>query len=240
MNVWVACVACKTCCPVLPNIHSLSLSCQISQYEIKIAMQLQRIRTSNLLIVGKRSISTSLVETPFPYNLKISSSKHIIAFFQKFFTLLPQHGRRVNTEEKSKIVAAVWQTEFIRLLAELDILRSRMIFEEQDEFFLFFKSSWCNSSYSSNPSSAKQLARQGIEYIQSPKQQRRPLPFLLYLSFFMLPSYSILMVEQLLKIRRGVDILFQALRWQNTSTHLNSVSEVKSVFTSLYICMYCT
>ena len=30
----------------------------------------------------------------------------------------------------------------------------------------------------------KPLARQGTESILSPKQQRRPLPFLLYLSFF--------------------------------------------------------
>ena len=48
--------------------------------------------------------------------------------------------------------------------------------------FLFFKSSWCNSSYSSNHPSAKQLARQGIEQILSPKQQQRPLPCILSLS----------------------------------------------------------
>ena len=41
-----------------------------------------------------------------------------------------------------------------------------------------------NSSYSSIRPSAKQLARQGIESILSPKQKRRPLPSLLSLSFF--------------------------------------------------------
>ena len=45
-----------------------------------------------------------------------------------------------------------------------------------DPFILFFKSSWCNSSYSSNrPRNWKKK--------NSSKQQRRPLPFLLYLSF---------------------------------------------------------
>ena len=46
-------------------------------------------------------------------------------------------------------------------------------YEESDEFFL--------SSY--HPG-AKQLALQEIEYILSPKQQWRPLPSLLYKSFF--------------------------------------------------------
>ena len=49
---------------------------------------------------------------------------------------------------------------------------------------LFFKFSWCNSSYSSIRPCAKLLARQGIESILSPKQKRRPLPSLLSLSFF--------------------------------------------------------
>ena len=41
-----------------------------------------------------------------------------------------------------------------------------------------------NSSYSSKSSQAKQLVQQGIEQILPPKQKRRPLPFLLSLSFF--------------------------------------------------------
>ena len=41
-----------------------------------------------------------------------------------------------------------------------------------------------NSFYISKSTEAKQLARQGIEQILSPKQTRRPLPCLLILSFF--------------------------------------------------------
>ena len=36
-------------------------------------------------------------------------------------------------------------------------------FEEQDESILFFKSSWCNSPYSSNRPNTQQLALQGNE-----------------------------------------------------------------------------
>ena len=51
---------------------------------------------------------------------------------------------------------------------------------------------WCNfakkplfySSFSLNHPVAKSVVRHGIEYFPSPKQQRRPLPSLLYLSFF--------------------------------------------------------
>ena len=42
------------------------------------------------------------------------------------------------------------------------------------ELILFFKSSWCKTA----------IARKGIESILSQKQQRRPLPHLLYLSFY--------------------------------------------------------
>ena len=45
-----------------------------------------------------------------------------------------------------------------------------------------------NSCYSSKSSWAKQVARQDIELILPPKQQRRPLPFLLYKSFFYMPD----------------------------------------------------
>ena len=45
-------------------------------------------------------------------------------------------------------------------------------FEEQEEFILFFKSSWGSSSYSSNRPITKQLAQHGIDEILSPKQQR--------------------------------------------------------------------
>ena len=96
--------------------------------------------------------------------------------------LTPTHRRRINTEEKAKDVAAAWGTELIKFVTILAILHFGE-FEEQDEFILFFKSSWCNSSYSSKHPSAKQLAWQEIESILSSKQQRRPLPFLRYLFF---------------------------------------------------------
>ena len=48
------------------------------------------------------------------------------------------HTRRINIEEKSKVVAAVWGTEFIQFLAALAVFHWD---EEYDEFILFFKSS---------------------------------------------------------------------------------------------------
>ena len=40
---------------------------------------------------------------------------------------------------KAKVVAAAWGTKFIQFLAAL-----AFCLEEQDEFILCFKSSWCN------------------------------------------------------------------------------------------------
>ena len=57
-------------------------------------------------------------------------------------------------------------------------------FEEQDEFILFFRIILVQFILLFKSSSAKQQARQGIEYILPPKQKRRPLPLLLSLSFF--------------------------------------------------------
>ena len=39
------------------------------------------------------------------------------------------HSRRINTEEKGKVVAAVWGIEFIQFVAELAILHYRTIFK---------------------------------------------------------------------------------------------------------------
>ena len=52
------------------------------------------------------------------------------------------------------------------------------------QLILFLILSWYNSFYSSNHPGAKQLALNWIESILPPKQQRRPLPSLLSLSFF--------------------------------------------------------
>ena len=58
---------------------------------------------------------------------------------------------RLTTEEKAKVVAAVWGTDFIQFLAAQAILP---------------RSNWKNrmiSSFSVKSTEAKQLARQGIE-----------------------------------------------------------------------------
>ena len=96
-----------------------------------------------------------------------------------------KHRRRINTEEKAKVVAAVWGTEFIQFLAAQAVL-PRAILKNRKNSPFSFKSSWCNSFYSSNRHRGKQLARQGITVnkISSPRQERRLLPFLLSLSFF--------------------------------------------------------
>ena len=50
-----------------------------------------------------------------------------------------------------------------------------------------------NSTVSSKPTEAKQLARLGIEHIKPPKQTQQPLPLLLSPSFF----YSMVRIEDL-------------------------------------------
>ena len=61
------------------------------------------------------------------------------------------HRRRIKTEEKVKVVAAVWGTqdrsESIHCRASYFAYDD---FEEKDEIILFFISYWCNSSYSLN------------------------------------------------------------------------------------------
>ena len=68
-----------------------------------------------------------------------------------------------------------------------------------DEFILFFKSSWCNSSFSSSHPSAKQSARQEFNKFCPPQQQRRPLAplFCIYsVSFFShLPEASLIVQD---------------------------------------------
>ena len=93
-----------------------------------------------------------------------------------------RHRRRINTEGKAKVVAAAWgQNCFNPCRASYFVIRR---FEEWDELHQDDLKKMMNSSNSSNRPSAKQLSRQGIESIPFPKQQRRPLSFLLYVSFF--------------------------------------------------------
>ena len=59
------------------------------------------------------------------------------------------HRRRIKTEEKAKVVAAVRGEEFFQFLAALVIL-ARTIFKNKMNSSFSFKSSGCNSSYNSN------------------------------------------------------------------------------------------
>ena len=83
------------------------------------------------------------------------------------------HRRRIKTEEKAKVVAAVWGTELIQLLGTLAILHTDDLKKEMNSSYSVFFISW-----------PKYLALQGIESILAHKQQWRPLPSLLPLSFF--------------------------------------------------------
>ena len=64
--------------------------------------------------------------------------------------------------------------------------RKGPVISEKKYLYSRMKSSYLRtkSSYSLNRPGEKYLARQGIESILSTKQQRRPLPSLLYKSFF--------------------------------------------------------
>ena len=77
--------------------------------------------------------------------------------------LLLGHRRRINIEEKAKVVAATWGTKFIQFLAVPVILHYRTILKNRKRG---------SSSYSSNRPITKQLAQHGIDEILSPKQQR--------------------------------------------------------------------
>ena len=61
------------------------------------------------------------------------------------------HRTRIKTEEKAKVVACVWEEEFIKFLAPPAIL-SRTILKNRKNSSFSFKSSWRNSSYYSKSS----------------------------------------------------------------------------------------
>ena len=70
--------------------------------------------------------------------------------------------RRIKTEEKAMVLAAVWGTELIQFLAALAILKKGMNLSYFSYCPAWWKSSystyvpsWCNSSYSSNRPGAK-------------------------------------------------------------------------------------
>ena len=76
------------------------------------------------------------------------SSGYYIYFSRETYTVLLRvdhlgHRRRIKTEEKAKVVAAVWRTQFIQFLAALAILHqddlNHIILVQ---FILFLISSW--------------------------------------------------------------------------------------------------
>ena len=70
------------------------------------------------------------------------------------------HRRRIKTEEKAKVVAAVWGTELIQFLGTLAILHTDDLKKEMNSSYSVFFISW-----------PKYLALQGIESILAHKQQ---------------------------------------------------------------------
>ena len=93
------------------------------------------------------------------------------------------HRRRIDTKENAKVIAAVWGTELIKLFAVLcgySILPRGRNVKNRMNSSSSFKSFWCNSSY------MIQIVQYKGNWINSfpPKQKRRPLSFLLSLSFF--------------------------------------------------------
>ena len=88
------------------------------------------------------------------------------------------HRRRIYTEGKAKVIAAIWVTEFIQFLVALAIfhqdgLKNRMNSSFSTEFIQFLVTlaifhqddlkNRMNSSFSSYHPGAKLVARQGIE-----------------------------------------------------------------------------
>ena len=74
------------------------------------------------------------------------------------------HRRRINTEEKAKVVAAVWGTEFLQFLAALavfhyDDVKNKMYILQQNDLKKIMNSSYIILQ---NRPSAKYLACQGI------------------------------------------------------------------------------
>ena len=117
------------------------------------------------------------------------------------------HRRRMTTEEKAKV--AEGKNLYNSLPSQIFCLGRfwRIV------WILSFKSSWCNSSYSSKSSQAKQLARQGIEKILPPPPKQKRRPFHLSLSFF----YAFCFKSAL---RQGIRLLrfYQnVFRWGSTS-----------------------
>ena len=119
-----------------------------------------------------------------------------------WFTVRQHHRRRINTEEKAKVVVAAWGTQlnaaltiqqqgwfeefvwgehsFCRVVVWWNVNRMIIHFFQSIQSAMRPLFYWC---FSSIPLGVKLHVWQGIETIPSPNKQRRPLPSPLYLSF---------------------------------------------------------
>ena len=70
--------------------------------------------------------------------------------------MLSGHRRRINTEEKAKVVAALWGAEFVQFLSALAVFTVKR-FEEYDELQQDDLKKRMNSSILPNRPSAKQI-----------------------------------------------------------------------------------
>ena len=95
------------------------------------------------------------------------SSNHGIVQKRRERSSLFQSGH--STEEKGKIIAAVWGKEVIPFLAALAILPRTILKNKMNSSFSF-KSSWCNSSYSSNSSEQNSKCGKGLNKFCPPNR----------------------------------------------------------------------
>ena len=85
---------------------------------------------------------------------------------------------RIKTEEKTKVVTAVWGTELIQFIAALAFLHQDDL-KKGVEFILFFKSSWCKIA-----SGAKKWIESATPPPPPPTSNSDDLAFSSALSFF--------------------------------------------------------
>ena len=147
-------------------------------------------------------ITSTLVEVGWCWSIGWGITMLNIASRNPHLLQLVYHRRRIKTEEKAKVVAAVWGTELIQFLATLDIFYQDD-FEKKDEYrllgrrdalkklrIILFTSyqtttlpKWMFSQKLLFKSSLLLNSKCGIQ-VYIPKQKRWPFPSLLSLSFF--------------------------------------------------------
>ena len=89
-----------------------------------------------------------------------------------------RHRRRITTEDKSKVVGTAWGTEFIQFLAALYIFPQ----DDSKERMNRITATWQNGCFEKMDDHPVHI-HTTFNYT-SPNQHRRPLSYLLYLSFF--------------------------------------------------------